>query len=240
MSASEMATMADVLLRDEERAKAEFRQQMHLHLGSERLPDDQLLETWALMQHHGAPTRLLDWSLSPFVAAYFAVERDPDQTGIVYAVDTVSVLQIFQDFFHKEDGTPGDPVPELQKPDAPKVVFFWQQTGRRPERSIAQQGLFSVTMNIAGTHTEMFWYAQNGGYHPTVEPAARWLFPPEIKTEMLRNLRLANIAAHALFPGLDGLGRSINESVRIGEPLTFNELVAKRQAELERQRKSEK
>jgi hypothetical protein len=40
---------------------------------------------WTLMQHYRAPTRILDWTLSPVVALYFAVADDWDSEGVLWS-----------------------------------------------------------------------------------------------------------------------------------------------------------
>jgi len=55
----------------------EFQTAAHLHLPA-TLQLEQLdrVTVWAYMQHYGAPTRLLDWTESLYVAAYFAAEKE--------------------------------------------------------------------------------------------------------------------------------------------------------------------
>jgi FRG domain len=194
----------------------EFRSQAHLHVAASHLPggfsQPPLSEWWALMQHHHAPTRLLDWTKSPYVAAYFAVEQHPDVDGAVFIVDAPCVQRSFiGQWGEKRDVTDAD----LQNPNAADLLLFWEPE-KRTDRFVAQQGYFSLALNILRPHDDLLTNACGPGGTADAGPLRRWLFPPRVKAEVLRHLRVMNIAAHSLFPGLDGLGRSVAEIARIG------------------------
>lgn len=75
-----------------------FRSQAHLHLGNQVAPrDTDDLGWFMLMQHHRAPTRLLDWSSSPYVAAYFAVLSEFDSDGEIWAANNFKLRGYIQD-----------------------------------------------------------------------------------------------------------------------------------------------
>ena len=70
----------------EARAIRIFQRKAHSFLSDPALLDDDL-RCLALMQHHGAPTRLLDFTKSPYVAAFFALEN-AIEAAAVYAINT--------------------------------------------------------------------------------------------------------------------------------------------------------
>lgn len=71
----------------------EFRRAYHQF--SARVPDSRSIVEWlSIMQHHGAPTRLLDFTYSVYVGAYFAVEEaDGGSDSVVWALDGPWALQ---------------------------------------------------------------------------------------------------------------------------------------------------
>ena len=62
-----------------------FKRKAHQFLEKPPEPDDDF-QWLALMQHHGAPTRLIDFTWSPYVAAFFALERTLND-GVVWAMN---------------------------------------------------------------------------------------------------------------------------------------------------------
>lgn len=72
-----------------------FQSKYHIYSGSEHIPTSKL--SWlSVMQHYGVPTRLIDFTTSPYIALYFALETyDPlsQNDFAVYAVDYTAVME---------------------------------------------------------------------------------------------------------------------------------------------------
>jgi hypothetical protein len=171
---------------------------------------------WALMQHHGAPTRLLDWTISPFVALYFAAQFDPDEKpGAIWCFCSHRLKGTFE--------AAHDEIPEFEHPEAPAWYDKWLDKLRdqrivipltfnyaSTERLVAQQGRFTMSFAI-GSGQDCIGDAVG-------EHAKMFIIPHECKQELLLRLREMNITGATLFPGVDGLGRSIGELVSLGPP----------------------
>ena len=111
----------------------------------------------------------------------------------------------FKDIFRQEDG----PM---------QVAIFNRNT--RTERMVNQQGLFTISRNIMGDHGECIEKVMR-------EPEgnevlfSKVTIPAGLKLDFLRRLRSMNVTAASLFPGLDGIGRSIAEKVNMSQVLGY-------------------
>jgi hypothetical protein len=183
------------------------------------------LEWLALMQHHGAPTRLLDCTKSAYVALFFAMSGGEDSgTAALWAVDldwckNQAVQRIMPHF-----AGPLEPTDSLGKPDvfssaflsanqAPSLTLVApMQPFRLNQRLSIQQGLFLCPGNVQlGFELNLLAY-EGPQFQDKVHKLS---IPRALRIECIRALNKMNINYGTLFPGLDGFARSLGLNVEI-------------------------
>lgn len=173
--------------------------------------------TWhwlALAKHHGLPTRLLDWSHSPYVALHFATENPEllDQDGVVWAVDYVrastqlppALRHVLSDegsntFTAEMIDRAATTLTELGALATGDEFVVFYEPPSLDERITNQFAAFSF-MSSATSRLDQ-WLER----HPDI--CRRIEIPAEIKRETRDKLDQANITERVLFPGLDGIAR---------------------------------
>ena len=166
----------------------------------------------SLAKHHGLPTRLLDWTYSPYVAMHFATEnfREFDHDGAIWCVDyqktnellppplrdicTTDNANIFTTEMLNRVATSLDDFDAL---GGDFLVFF--EPPSLDERIINQFALFSLPSS-AKVSLEELLKRRESMYR-------RIIIPADLKWEVRDKLDQANITERVLFPGLDGLSQ---------------------------------
>jgi hypothetical protein len=186
------------------------------------------IEWLFLMQHHGVPTRLLDWTENILAAAFFAVNNNQNEDGEIwsflpaklneshgfYGLPLIGKSKIVKllshEIFHNK---PEELAKKYKLKEIPKIPLALQPSLKH-SRYTAQQSCFTI-------HPK----PTEGNTIPEIitdeQFLIRYIIPKELKKEFETKLRYLGVTYQTLFPDLEGLAKTIiqhEKSLKLGQP----------------------
>lgn len=172
---------------------------------------DSIWNWLSVAQHYGLPTRLLDWTYSPFVAMHFAT-ADIDAfnvDGVIWAVNYVKTHNILPEKLSRKLEEEGANVftvemlfesikslTELEDLSSHPFILFFEPPSI-DDRIVNQFAFFSMSSDSR--------VVLNSWLEDKMDFWRKIVIPAELKWEIRDKLDQANITERVLFPGLDGL-----------------------------------
>lgn len=164
-------------------------------------PNKNLLEILALAQHHGVPTRLLDWSKRSYVAAYFAASSalenrkkwKPDDSLAVWALD-------------------------IERINLYRNISIIRVPGSTSKNLAAQTGIFTLHRQ-EGMRGQLFEFTpiETEFARLSETPLFKITIPVSESKGVLELCKLFGVTASTLIPGFDGAAKATLDSMNCWE-----------------------
>jgi len=229
----------------------QFQRRAHLVIDSPP-PESAALEWLSIIQHYGGPTRLLDFTRSIYIAAFFAIEPCWECDAAIWGINTNPLIwrdraassaknldQLNLEYARQADAiiTSGS--------DALGVLAV--EPDRLNERMSIQHGIFMFPTNVkasfaanlaaaigvtelhlaepASADVSVSEFLAKISKTPNAFSAAKFTLPRRAHEEAIYDLREMNITAATLFPGLEGFARSLAHHLRMPAFARYPELL---------------
>lgn len=208
--------------------------------------DIEVIEWLSIMQHYGAPTRMVDFSFSLYVALFMAMDSlVENEDSAVWCINHLVCRNLFfkdkidlqreckdkdemDSCIYKEANSVLLDISNLFKREYTKGIFL-VKPHMANERIARQQGLFAIQSDPNSTFEDNLFSISNNneavvkpfkeiiGYSysshmgkPNAFALIKIVIPKQFRWDIFRSLEQMNISAETMYPGVEGLARSMN------------------------------